>query len=147
MSRTEDVAVGTAAANTDIVAGFGAAVAVGDELEREGKSRVHDSADRDCHVVAQVWRGSVSAELMNNVRQTEAGNAEETLKGEEKGFVRQYQLEMNIRCWPFRNQAENLWNLERRCVMRATRLPCRAAQHFKSMSLLCIRLGTPEGRD
>jgi hypothetical protein len=62
LSRTEDVAVGTAVANTDIVAGFGAAVAVG-----EGKSRVHDSDDRDCHVVAQVRRVSVSAELMTTL--------------------------------------------------------------------------------
>jgi hypothetical protein len=67
LSRTEDVAVGTAVANTDIVAGFGAAVAVGDELEREGKPRVHGSDDRDCHVVAQVRRGSVSAELMTTL--------------------------------------------------------------------------------
>ncbi|RKK58961.1 hypothetical protein BFJ69_g17358 [Fusarium oxysporum] len=95
----------------------GAAVAVGDNLEQEGRALVHDGDNRDRDAVSQAWRTRLSAELMTKVRQIKDGNAEKSLKEEEKGYGRQYQSWMNIGSWPFQNQAVNLWNLERGCVM------------------------------
>ncbi|KAK2471242.1 hypothetical protein H9L39_17473 [Fusarium oxysporum f. sp. albedinis] len=43
------------------------------------------------------------------------GNAEKSLEEEWKNYDGQYRLK--VKEYSFRNQAENLWNLERGCVM------------------------------
>jgi hypothetical protein len=79
------------ATEAEVVAA-GAAVAVGDNLEQEDRALVHDGDDRDRDAASQAWRKRLSAELMTKVRQIKDGNAEKSLKEEEKGYGRQYQL-------------------------------------------------------
>jgi hypothetical protein len=87
---------------------------MGDALDAPATEAEVDAAVRAAAVVGVDAAVAFGDTLEQEDRSVE-GNAERSLEEEEKNYTGQYRLQ--VKEDSFRNQAENLWNLERGCVM------------------------------